>query len=106
MERIVFICFKSVCDLLAVQNLKIEKLEKNILYFSQVFQNSLQDFSVAVEEKVGFYEISKLLDKKISKNDLNFLLANKPSFQDLKIIESKFVKAEDLNKIYEELLKR
>ena len=105
-DRIVLITFKSICDLLSVQSLKIDKLEKTIDYYSQISQSSIQEISASVDLKVNFSEIQQLLDKKVSKSDLSYLLSNKPNFQDLKNIEHKFAKAEDLHKLYEDLLKR
>lgn len=105
-DRIIFITFKTLCDYLSVQSLKIEKLEKTIEYFSQISENSYQELSTSLDLKVSFPEFQQMLEKKVSKSDLSFILANKPNLQDLKILESKCAKVEDLEKVYEDFIKR
>lgn len=105
-DRITFITFKTLCDYLSVQSLKIEKLEKSLEYFSQISENNYQELNSALDVKVSFPELQQLLEKKVSKADLSYILANKPNLQDLKIIENKCAKLEDLEKVYEDLMKR
>lgn len=105
-DRIVLISFKSFCDLLAVQSLKIEKLEKSIEYLSQITQSSFSELTTSLELKVSFTEAQQLLEKKVSKSDLSYILSNKPNFEDLEAVEKRCVKFEELNNVYSELLKR
>jgi DNA repair exonuclease SbcCD ATPase subunit len=105
-DRIIFLTFKTLCDYLQVQSLKLEKLEKSIDYFSSSTQNSYQDLSTSLDLKVSFSEMNQILEKKVSKNDLSFILANKANLQDLKSLEAKCAKYEDLDKFYEDFLKR
>ena len=105
-DRIIQMTFKSLCDLLAVQTLKIDKLEKSLNYYSQISQTSISEISTSLDLKVSFTEIQQFLDKKVSKTDLSYLLSNKPNFQDLKNIEMRYAKIDDLNSMYEDMLKR
>lgn len=112
-DRIVMITFKSLCDLLNVQSLKIDKLEKTIEYYSQVSHTSLSELSASNDTKITYNELQQFLEKKVSKSDLSYLLSNKPNFQDLKVIEQKCARIEDigqvhadLSQIHEDLLKR
>ena len=105
-DRVVYLTFKTLCDYLAVQSLKIEKLEKSIDYFGTITQNSCQELSTALDLKVSFPELQQMIEKKVSKNDLSYILSNKSNLQDLKLLESRCAKYEDLDKVYEDILKR
>jgi hypothetical protein len=103
-DRVVYIAFKSIFDLLVSQSLEIDKQGKNINYVSQAHQTSVKELNSALDLKASCMDLQELLDQKVSKTDINYLLSNKTTIQDLKSLERKCI--QETNRIYEDILKR